>query len=259
MSPVTAVLGPPEESRAWWRWEVSTGGAPPVTVIPLAADPRRLVARLGEIDRFHRHSSHNVAVYGRGAIVERFLDRVWHELMRPLVAELPGPVELRLEIPPDLIRLPLTTARHAGSGESLIHLCEPVVEWRPGRNQSGRTGGGRAEGVTIRVDGHLADVAGALRRRPPARGSILLLLGCRTAKLLPWLPEIGSSLALVTSWDVDDRQCGALGDLVEGGLATGLTLAAAARSAQAQLSGRHPYEWAGYSVVEVVGATLATP
>lgn len=259
MSTTVATLRAADAAGDSWRWELSCPEAGSVCTVPLpTADPRRLLTELAEIDRTHRDSTVNVAVHARYVVVERFLDRVWRELIEPLVLELGEPGELRLSAPAALHRLPLTTARCARSGESLIHLCEPVVEWSPALVASEGPIVGDAGG-TVRFDGHLGEVARALSRHRPPHDSALLLLGCRTAELLPWLPERSSSWAVVTSWDVDDEHCGALGDLIECGLGCGLPLASALRSAQAQLSGGHPYAWAGYAAVAVTGAGAISP
>lgn len=259
MSTTVAALLAPDATAEYWRWEMSCPAAGSTCTVPLpAADPRRLLAELAEIDRTHRESTVNVAVHARYVVVERFLDRVWRELVEPLVLELGEPGKLRISAPAALHRLPLTTARCAHSGESLIHLCEPIVDWSPALMASqGPIVGDASEAV--RFDGHLGEVARALSRHRPSPCSALLLLGCRTAELLPWLPERSSSWAVVSSWDVDDEHCGTLGDLIECGLGGGLPLASALRSAQAQLSGSHPYAWAGYTAVAVTGAGTISP
>ncbi len=221
------------------------GARSPVAV---AEAPTRCLSHLASVHRATEGSVTNFRVRGRYEATESLLDELWHTVVAPLVEGFGLQEGLRLRVPARFLQLPFTTARDRRTGESLIHLTEPVVD----------VGGCVEEeasirGEVVRIDGHFRDVAREIRRRPIPEGSTLLLMGCRTAELVPLLFGTGADFAVVTAWDVEDRHCHPLADSLEALIAQGLSAAEALRSTQAGWSWRHPYEWAGYAVVDLRG------
>ena len=189
----------------------------------------------------------NFRVKDRYEVAEDLLDQLWHTIVSPLIEEFGLSEALRLRLPSRFVRLPLSSARDRRTGEALIHLTEPVV--------------GIGEEVqkpitpapVVRIDAHFRHVARRVGQLTIPEGATLLLMGCRTAELVPLLAPSGANYAVVTAWDVEDRHCQPMGDELEIRLAQGLTPAQALRSTQAGWSWRHPYEWAGYSLVDLRG------
>ena len=79
----------------------------------------------------------------------------------------------------------------------------------------------------------------------------LLLMGCRTVDLLSRINGRGTTLTIVSLWDVEDRDCGPLGDALVAAMSIGLSPSDALRSVQALRSHRPPFEWAGYAAVDL--------
>ncbi len=206
------------------------------------------------MDQVTDNSMVNFSVAARYAAVEDLLSEVWRTIVRPLLPEIVLTDQLSVRLPARLLRLPVTTARSATSGESLVHLTEPTIVWprspgvveaAPGSDASTSPGA-----KLVRIDGHFRDVATQVARMSLEPDTTVLAMGCRTAELVPMLAQTGAARAIVTSWDVEDRHCAGFGDELESRLRCGLSAAAALRSVQALRSSQHPYEWAGYSVVE---------
>lgn len=220
------------------------GDCSPVAV---AEAPLRCLAHLASVHRATEGSVTNFRVGGRYEAAESLLDELWHTLVAPLVEGFGLQEVLRLRVPARFVQLPFTTARDRRTGESLIHLTEPVVD------AGGSVEGASSGGAVVRIDGHFREVARRIRQRTIPAGATLLLMGCRTAELVPLLVGTGADYAVVTAWDVEDRHCRPLADALESLLAQGLSAAEALRSTQAGWSWRHPYEWAGYAVVDLRG------
>ncbi|NNE94477.1 MAG: CHAT domain-containing protein [Acidimicrobiales bacterium] len=247
MTTQSATLGTPLPGGLNWQWELPR--RTDRRVVELAGAPVRCMHQLRQVDRFTSTTTNGFAVRGRYELAERLLDQLWTLLVHPLLAEVDSVREVRFTVPASLSRLPITTARDATSGQSLVHCVEPVVQWSVHKRDPERTTG---KPQVVRLDGHFRDIAARVARMRLERGTTLLLFGCRTAELLPLVAAAGADAAVVTSWDVEDRHCSQFGQEVVDRLDAGLSTAAAVRSVQALWSHRHPYEWAGYSAVEFV-------
>ncbi len=248
MTGLTAELHRPVGVDQRWRWEVPR--AADRSLIGLERAPLRCLERLEWVDRFTRSSVNRFAVRGRYEAAEVLLDGLWRSVVQPLLGELAGEDAVRFRVPAAFARLPLATARSAATGESLIHCLEPALEWTMAAQLIAPPY--PAHRPVVRLDGHYREIASHLTKLSVEAGATLLVLGCRTAELLPLIARTGAGAAVVTSWDVEDRHCGPFGDELEALLAAGLSPAASLRSVQARWSWRHPYEWGGYALVRFV-------
>ncbi|MFW2380761.1 MAG: hypothetical protein ACN4GZ_03305 [Acidimicrobiales bacterium] len=246
---LTATLTRPDDRGQCWQWEVPRSSDRLLVDVDQA--PQRCLERLQSVDRFTESSVTRFTVQGRYRAAEELLDILWQSVILPLLGQLEGASAVRFRLPGAYVRLPLATARSSATGEAVIHCVEPIVEWTatplPGGTAS------TDQGHVLRLDGHFREIAETLSTLRVEPGTTLLLLGCRTAELLPLIARTGTDTAVVTSWDVEDRHCGPFGDEVEALLQLGLSPAAALRSVQARWSSRHPYEWAGYGIVHLTG------
>lgn len=243
MSAITATLGRRLTPASGWSWAVEGAGTP----VALAEAPPQCLSRLMSVHRSTASSVTNFRVRDRYVAAENLLDELWHTVVVPLVDEFGLTDTLRLRVPGRFVRLPLTTARDRRTGEALIHLTEPLLGIGDHVPET------QTDGPVVRFDGHFRDVAREIRRRVIPQGATLLLMGCRTAELVPLLSGTGADYAVVTAWDVEDRHCQPMGDALEVLLGQGLSVTQALRSIQAGRSWCHPYEWAGYSVVDLRG------
>ncbi len=277
-----ATLCAPGVRHTSWRWELSAGddGRTGLNVPLPGLGVQELLEKVSEVDRVHAFSEYTYAVAARNAVVERLLASTWSRVVEPLVRYLGGVAALVVRVPYDLIRLPIATARCSASGESLVHLSAVTVQPIGGAAPLGNDVG-QAESAAFRprltgphrphrwysnarihrLDGHQEDIQTLLEEVAVGSSDILLLMGCRTADLLPRIKGRGNSAAVVTLWDVEDRHCEPLGDALVAAIANGLSPGEALRSVQALRSDRPPFEWAGYAAVEAPSSQplLSTP
>lgn len=267
----TATLCAPEVRHASWRWEVfAEDNGPTGLNIPLPGlRAEELLETVAEVDRVHACSEYGYAVAARNAVVERLLTGTWCQVVEPLSRHLGGVPSLVVRVPSQLIRLPIATARCSSSGESLVHLSDVTVQtvdrtvprgyaviepestaYRPRLSGPSRPHRWYSTARIHRLDGHQEDIQELLQEVAVGSSDTLLLMGCRTAELLPRLKERRINAAVVTLWDVEDQHCGPLGDALVAAMASGLSSGEALRSVQALRSDRPPFEWAGYAAVE---------
>lgn len=270
VKPIATLCGP-GDSHTSWRWELSAADDGRVQLgIPLPElGMQELLEAVAEVDRVHACSEYTYAVAARNAVVERLLNSTWRALVEPLVRYLGGAPSLTVRLPQQLLRLPIATARRSTNGESLVHLSDVTIQSIAGLGFGGSSDGREqstdyrprlpghqrphrwySDARIHRLDGHPEDIQVLLDEVAVESSETVLLMGCRTVDLLPRIECGGITAAIVTLWDVEDRDCEPLGDALIAAMATGLAPSEALRSVQALKSGRPPFEWAGYVAVE---------
>ncbi len=276
---LVARLAPAASAGGTWRWDLAIEGEGQKLGSLLLPDLRLrgLLTQLERVDHVLASSDFAHATASRNTVVEVLLDLVWSELILPLVPAVADFSQLTLVVPAQLARLPLSSARSAHSGESLVHICEVEVhilaDGAPAVVEAVRGTGRSCPASTFaeplplpgprqphywdpqsnvhRFDSHLEELPAHLSAFPLSADATVLLMGCRTALLLPILEEAQVGQAVVSSWDVEDRHCAPFGDALMSAMANGLPAAAALRSVQASMTASPPYRWAGYAVLRI--------